>query len=38
VLLNMQKIKCILGLGTNNFWLTLHEEDERPDVTHEEEE
>lgn len=36
-LLNMQKVKCILGLGVNNFWLTIPEEDERPDVTHEEE-
>ena len=38
-LLNMQKIKCILGIGTNNFWLTVPDEiDERPDVIYEEEE
>lgn len=37
-LVNMQKVKCIPGLGVNNFWLTIHEEEERPDVVHEEEE
>ncbi len=38
-LLNMQKIKCILGIGVNNFWLTVPDEsDELPDVIHEEEE
>ena len=38
-LLNMQKIKCILGEGVNNFWLTVpDEEDELPDVVHDEEE
>jgi segregation and condensation protein A len=38
-LLNMQKIKCILGIGVNNFWLTIPDEnDEQPDVIHEEEE
>jgi segregation and condensation protein A len=38
-LLNMQKIKCILGIGVNNFWLTVPDEtDELPDVVHEEEE
>jgi len=34
-LVNMQKIKCIPGLGVNNFWLTVSEEDDRPDVIHE---
>ncbi len=38
-LLNMQKIKCILGIGINNFWLTVPDEtDELPDVIHDEEE
>jgi len=38
-LLNMQKIKCILGLGFNNFWLTVPDEsDELPDFVHDEEE
>ena len=38
-LLNMQKIKCILGMGVNNFWLTVPDEtDELPDVVHDEEE
>ena len=36
-LLNMQKIKCILGMGVNNFWLTVPEEDDRPDIIDEEE-
>ncbi len=37
-LLNMQKIKCILGIGINNFWLTVPDTDELPDVIHDEEE
>lgn len=38
-LLNMQKIKCILGMGVNNFWLTVPDEtDELPDVIDDEEE
>ncbi len=38
-LLNMQKIKCILGVGVNNFWLTVADEtDELPDAIHDEEE
>ncbi len=40
-LLNMQKVKCMVGLGTNNFWLTVPEdhEDEIPlDERREEEE
>jgi segregation and condensation protein A len=38
-LLNMQKLKCILGIGFNNFWLTVPDEtDELPDMVDEEEE
>ena len=38
-LLNMQKLQCIQGEGVNNFWLTAPEEEEElPDVVHEEEE
>lgn len=38
-LLNMQKIECILGMGVNNFWLTVPDEsNESEDVIHEEEE
>ena len=37
-LLNMQKLKCILGEGFNNFWLTVPDEsDELPDIIDEEE-
>lgn len=37
-LINMQKVKCTPGLGINNFWLTMpDEEEEAPDVNHEEE-
>jgi len=35
-LLNMQKVKCIsAGMGINTLWLTVPEEDDRPDVVHE---
>ncbi len=35
-LLNMQKVKCLTGgMGINNIWLTVPEEDDRPDVVHE---
>lgn len=38
-LLNMQKIKCISGIGVNNLWLTVPDEsDELPDVGSDEEE
>lgn len=33
-LLNMQKVKCISGIGINNLWLVVPEEDDRPDVVH----
>ncbi len=28
-LLNMQKIKCIVGMGVNNFWLTVPDTEEK---------
>ena len=35
-LLNMQKVKCVsAGMGINTLWLTVPEEDDRPDVVHE---
>lgn len=37
-LLNLQKVKCISGMGINNMWLTAPEEDNRPDINHDEEE
>jgi segregation and condensation protein A len=37
-LVNLQKLKCIPGEGVNNFWLTMPEDEEVPDVVHEDEE
>jgi len=38
-LLNLQKLKCTLGEGMNNFWLSKpNPEDELPDVKHGDEE
>ncbi len=37
-LINMQKVKCTPGLGVNNFWLTLSDDEELPDADPTEEE